>query len=263
MSNLAIKTQISPLLGVVGRSIIESLQTEKITDLFEQDKDRLKREVAEILLKAYNDLNKTFTQKEAQTLLDGVILNCINTYGSLKIGELKYSVEHGIRGEYGEYYGFSVVTIHKFIKAYKDSEDRAEALRKQIQYEDSIKIKPVTEIDKAEIEKEFWENEKIKIVDYQKTKKLYIELPIFHFKMYEEAGLIQLEKGMKAQYFDKAKNVFLKTTDFENKENRLLRTKIYEGVELTLDEKRRLSTIACKLILEDEFLRSDLLTKIK
>jgi hypothetical protein len=81
--------------------------------------------------------------------------------------------------------------------------------------------------------------------------------------MYEESGLIQLEKGMKAQYFDKAKNVFLKTTDFENKENRILRNKIYEGIELTLDEKRRLSTIACKLILEDEFLRNDLLTKIK
>ena len=263
MSNLVIYKDIAPSLGVVGRSIIESVQSEKISDLFEQDKERLKREVLTILKKAYNDLNRLWNEGEATNLLNGVILNCINYYGSLKIGELKYAVEHGLRGEYGDYFGLNVLSIHKFIKAYKESEDRAEALRKQMQYEDSIKVKPISETDKAEIDKEFWENEKIKIAEYQKTKKLHVELPIFHLNIYQEAGLIILEKGMKAQYFDKAKNVFLKTTDFENKENRLLRNKIYEGTEMTKDEIRRLSTIACKLILEDEFLRTDLLTKIK
>lgn len=48
----------------------------------------------------------------------------------ITLQEIRLAFEYGVTGEYGEYFGINFVTLFKFIKAYSESQDRADAIRR-------------------------------------------------------------------------------------------------------------------------------------
>ena len=50
-------------------------------------------------------------------------------FPSVTLQEIRLAFEYGVTGEYGEYFGINFVTLFKFVKAYCESRDRADALR--------------------------------------------------------------------------------------------------------------------------------------
>lgn len=88
-------------------------------------------EMSKVLTKAYIDAGFQLPIKEAMLILAGSVADDLFTYfKTLSIKEAGLAIKNGIRGEYGEFMGINVKTCHQFFKAYQESFNRNEAIRK-------------------------------------------------------------------------------------------------------------------------------------
>jgi len=102
-------------------------------------------ECNKFLVKAYNDAGYGIKDSKDMYIMAESVADDLYTYfKTLSIKEVGLAIKNGIRGEYGEYMGINVKTIHQFCKAYKESFDRNEAIRKSSMKEE-IEIKPTPE----------------------------------------------------------------------------------------------------------------------
>lgn len=139
--------------------------------------------------------------KESMTILSKSVADDLFTYfKTLSIKEAGLAIKNGIRGEYGEFMGINVKTVHQFCKAYQESFNRTEVIRKSKMVEE-IETKPTDQeinaiMDKACIEafREYKTN--WKLIDFGGAK----------FTHLKNKGLITLTPERYAEIFQKAKD---------------------------------------------------------
>ncbi|MBK0378610.1 hypothetical protein [Mucilaginibacter segetis] len=82
------------------------------------------------LAKAFADLNmRDITKHDREYMVNELTDNIIRRYPGIRLSEIPDAIALGIRGEFGEYYGLSVVSIERFIKMYLLSERRLRAVK--------------------------------------------------------------------------------------------------------------------------------------
>ncbi|MDB5137951.1 MAG: hypothetical protein JWP37_4554 [Mucilaginibacter sp.] len=105
-----------------------------------------KRDVFNVVLigvaKSFADLNiKSISLQERDYMVNELTDNIIARHRAIRINEIPDAIARGIRGEYGEFYGLSVVAFERFIARYLLSESRVRAV-KESQQQGAAKAAP-------------------------------------------------------------------------------------------------------------------------
>lgn len=75
--------------------------------------------------KCYADLNfKAISTPDKEYLVNELTNNILNRYPGIRLEEIPNAFQLGIRGEFGEFMGLSVITFENFIKNYLESQHR-------------------------------------------------------------------------------------------------------------------------------------------
>jgi len=249
----------SPTLNKIETAIIQAFQGEKVSEVFKSDEKKLKKEFLQLISELANTLNQSKSGEDKAMLTQGLVLEAINYFPNITIPEVRIALNCGIRGEYGQYFGLSIASFHNFIKSFLAEEKRQVAIKKQFEYEESIKEKPITEEDKQKLDAIFWEREAERLNDFIKTKALHIESPIMHFKIYEDAGKITLSIPEKWRMYNVAERSYeskllaeIADGGFDVKEKRKALQRVKDKA-LTEVDKAAIKSLACYLSLKDHF----------
>ena len=124
---------------------IEMFQSPLARDSEEIEIDKV---VAPALLKANKDLGFTIEEHKLTHLFDGIALEIKKNVPNIRLHEIPIAINKGVLGDYGEFYGLSVVTVLKFLKAHYTSDKRAN-LAKQVKPPEEEKQIPSEEEQKA------------------------------------------------------------------------------------------------------------------
>ncbi len=264
---LALQTPPSPTLNKVETGIIQAFQGEKVIEVFKADEKKLKKEFLILISELSNTLNQSKTDVDKAMLTQGLVLEAINYFPSTTIPEIRLALNNGIRGEYGQYFGLSIASFHNFIKSFLAEEKRQIAIKKQFEYEESLKEKPITEEDKQKLDKLFWDREEERLKDFKKTNTLHIESPIMHFKIYEDAGKINLTTPEKWRRYKVAERSYeskllaeIAAGGVDIKEKRKALQRVKSG-ELNDADKAAIKSLACYLCLKEYFEKEMKLSK--
>lgn len=96
------------------------------------------------LIKANKDLGYAFDEDKLSYTFEGLATEIKKSVPNIRLAEIPIAINKGIMGDYGDYFGFTVVTIIKFLKAHYASGKRAE-IAKQIPREEEEKPIPTKE----------------------------------------------------------------------------------------------------------------------
>lgn len=107
-------------------TLTEIVSSRKIRDTKESITDKLRSVIYSAMFLKGFDLDSKDIAVMSQILEKDIRRSKLQ---NLTMEEVRYAVENGIRGEYGEYYGLNNVTLLNFLKAYSVSEQRAKALK--------------------------------------------------------------------------------------------------------------------------------------
>ena len=257
---LAIKQTLpSPTLNKIETAIIQAFQGEKVSEVFKSDEKKLKKEFLQLISELANTLNQSKSGEDKAMLTQGLVLEAINYFPNITIPEVRIALNCGIRGEYGQYFGLSIASFHNFIKSFLAEEKRQIAIKKQFDYEESLKEKPITEEDKQKLEAIFWEREVQRLNDFKRTKRLEIESPIIHFKIYEDAKKIVISTPEKWRMYQIAERsiesklaaeIAAGGADMKDRKKMLQRIK---DKALNESDKAAIKSLACFLCLEEYF----------
>lgn len=196
-------------------TLTEIVSATKIRNVKESITDKLRSVIyAAMFLKGF-DLSAKDIAAMSQ-ILEKDIRN--SKLQNLTLEEVRYAVENGIKGEYGDYYGLNNVTLLNFLKAYSTSETRAKALQAQ-----NLKQIP----------------QKTTITEHEKTQEM-INRIIEKFNKYKETNRL-MDYGNPSYNF-LAKAGIINYTEEKRKEFKILARKMVtarETLELTNPLKRK------------------------
>ncbi len=114
----------------------------------ESDELEIDKAVLPSLIKANKDLGFTIEESKLSHLFDGIATEIKRNVPNIRLLEIPIAINKGILGDYGEFYGLSVVTVVKFLKAHYESEKRAN-LAKQVKPPEVEREIPSIEEQKA------------------------------------------------------------------------------------------------------------------
>lgn len=114
----------------------------------ESDELEIDKAVLPSLIKANKDLGFTIEESKLSHLFDGIATEIKRNVPNIRLLEIPIAINKGILGDYGEFYGLSVVTVIKFLKAHYESEKRAN-LAKQVKPPEVEKQIPTEEEQRA------------------------------------------------------------------------------------------------------------------
>lgn len=167
--------------------------------------DDISVELSKVITKAYIDAGFQLPGKETMLILSGSVADDLFTYfKTLTLKEAALAIQNGIRGEYGDFMGINVKTCHQFFKAYQDSFNRIEAIRKQ-----SLQNEPEDKLTEAEIFEIMNEACRTSFTKYKETKEL-IDFGGAKFTHLKKLGLINLTPERYTEIFERAKHQVLK-----------------------------------------------------
>lgn len=84
------------------------------------------RTVQSAVARCYADLNQRIPDaQQNEYLLNQLTDNVLQNFPSLRLAEIPLAFAAGIRGQYGEYFGLSVISFEQFLIGYLASEQRA------------------------------------------------------------------------------------------------------------------------------------------
>jgi len=183
------------------------MQAQNSPTILSLQKNEIKAQINGYLMKAFTDAGisingQTSSDKERTILIlsDSVADDLIQYFKTLTIQEIGLAVQNGIRGEYGEFYGINVKTIHQFCKAFRDSFERNETMRKMKQETEPDEQR----LSQAEIDKimvpaclKAFENYKAtgELIDFGGAKFVYLK----------SLGLISLTPERQTEIMEQAK----------------------------------------------------------
>jgi len=179
-------------------AVIDAMQnSEKIYSMSISD---ISVQLSKSLTRAYIDAGFQLPGKETMLILSNSVADDLVTYFKiLTIKEAGLAIQNGIRGEYGEYMGINVKTCHQFFKAYQESFNRTEAIRKQ-----AIKEEPEERLTDAEIFEIMNEACRTSFTKYKESGEL-IDFGGAKFNHLKKIGLISLTPERYDEIFQRAK----------------------------------------------------------
>lgn len=153
------------------------------------------------LVKAFVDAGFTIQGgNHAMTILAESVADDLFTYfKTLSIKEAGLAIKNGIRGEYGEFMGINVKTCHQFFKAYQESFNRTEALRKQ-----AMKDEPEQQPTESEVN-EIMKTACLSAFDKYKSTGELVDFGGSKFTFLKKIGLINLTPERYNEIFEQAK----------------------------------------------------------
>lgn len=188
------------------KSVIEAFKAPLIKNISTYD---LIRHIVNVINKAHVDYGitvkgETFEEQKnhIKVMAKEVMNDLKKRYPTLTVKEFEIAVENGIRKEYGEFFGINVSTINQFIKAYKKSEEREEAIRKLklLRQEQEKEVIPTAE----EIQR-FMNESCLKAFQKYKENGSLIDLGGAKFKHLEALGIINHSLERKKEILAHAK----------------------------------------------------------
>ncbi len=183
-NGLAVQQHAHPLLA-------PQVQQEQKIDVFETVKAAVARSMA--------DLNhRDIAGHDLNYMINELTDNIRSKFPALRCSEIPVAFAEGIRGEYGEFYGLSVVTFEKFIKSYLASDKRAE-LGKSIPLLEAPK--EPSEDDKFKTAKE----NALKAFDQFKKRGDFDTIALPAYSFLDRIKLISFSTKEKLEFMDEAK----------------------------------------------------------
>jgi hypothetical protein len=207
MKQLAQNNSLSPALTAIESEMIIASTSMQIKDL--HDKDCIDR-LNSIIAKAHADCGMDIAKKgelSSMAIALGVLEDAREYFPGVTLDEIAIAVKNGIRKAYGEFYGINVTSIHQFIKAYRISQDRADAIRKQKIYADeqqAIEDNNNRKLSDQEQFKYMAEACQSALETYKTTGKL-IDFGSAKYLFLEQYGLISLTIERKNEIYKRAK----------------------------------------------------------
>lgn len=247
----------SPKLTEVECNFLVATNTPIFVSLLESDKIGTQLQLTDLVSRCLNVLGQTKKAEDISILVLGLCDEVKIYFPNLTAKELELALNLGIRGEYGEFFGFSIQSCHKFIKEYLNGEKRREAILKQREHEAELsRVKTQEEIDK--IETEFWESEEKRVTDFKKTGILKTDSYSTLFKIYENAGKIFVSTPKKWEYYNQAKEIVVKelqdlAIDSLNVKPITKQIERIKSGNMTKEDDAKVVDASCRLIMEQYF----------
>lgn len=198
---------ICPALDNVEKEYVNAMLAVPIPKI---GQDELFRGILQTVNRSYLELGQmpagTTTaerDKSLAAITNLIIIDIKEYFPRLTLEEFNLAVRRGLRFEYGKYYGFNVLTVHKFIESYLACEDREVALSKQQRYlqeardreHDPLTIEQKWEIMKEGIMKQF---------ETYKSTKVLRDFGNASYDFLAKAGFINLTIEEKQKIYKEA-----------------------------------------------------------
>lgn len=150
--------------------------------------------------KAFKDKGQELDQVQSDHIVDNLTESVLKACPYIRIAEIPISIEKGILGDYGDYFGLNIVTFVSFVKKHYESAKRANNA-KQIQVKEKEKPIP-TEI-------EVLERDKILLTQaFEAYKKYgyYVDHGNYIYKVaVKKLNLFELSADKKKDFLEKGK----------------------------------------------------------
>lgn len=174
-----------------------ALKDKRLTEMSEKD---AKMHLAKVVTRSLNDLSHKMTEDDYKTFCNAAYQEVRLIFPQCTAAEFQMLCFNGIRGEYGDTIGISIVNLHKWIKGFLNSEQRQKAKKEMAalqQVEEQVDEEKVRADYIATIRKQF--------DHYKKTGTLNLTFPGVLYDELESQGLIQLTVEAKKVLFAQAK----------------------------------------------------------
>lgn len=197
---------ISPFLTRQELAFVKAAFAPKVSELTPAEAEK---STLECINRAYAELGQLPAGSRAEdrqrslSTMSHLILNDLTLYFPLvTIAEVSQAIKRGIRREFGEYYGFNVISVHGFVDKYLDSEERRAALERQQRHQMA-----------QEATEELSEEAKLKLMEdglkhceetYRKTGRI-IDFGSVNYQMLVDRGKIKLTNEQKREIYEMAK----------------------------------------------------------
>jgi len=234
-----------------------ALKSERLIDLPE---NIAKSKLMDIVSKTEFELGYKSSDAKQMAMTCNLLLEEIKTeFKAIRIDELPIAFKKGARGEYGEFFGLSVVTFNKWLNGYQVSEQRREAL-KSIRDAEPLTVKHPSKAEALKMFLEMWVR---RYTEYKKSGVIKFDTPFRDYRILWENGLINHDQSEREMFIEQAKFEF--TKDFEkNRKGFALTNKVIyfknksiveriDGEDLTVDDEPEIINLACELAIKDYF----------
>lgn len=199
-------------LATINQSPVTlALQSQKVIEMKKQD---AMKQFIDLLSKTYFDAgqvvqgyNVTEQSKYLQAMANALHEEIKDSFPFIRIDELKLAFKHGLRGEYGEYFGLNIKTYNQWIKGWQFDQKRQEAI-KRIKEANEREPDPIMSKEQAELAWKKTIQDQFK--KYKETGFIVISMPFMLFTELENRGVIKITTAEKWQYIEKAKEEFKK-----------------------------------------------------
>ena len=254
---------LCPELTATERQIVLDSKDKKFSEVWLNSKEATEAGIIIFIRECFKDLvQHGVDDKHIQHIAKNLGVEIINnsSFSNLKASEIKTAIRNGIRGEYGDYFGLTIVSINKWLKAFKSDLKRQEAISKQIEYERMLS--EPKELDIEKLNADFWAKEEIRIKKFQQTGEFDVNSPRLHLSIYEDSGKIKLSKDDKWDFYNFALKEYYENLQgkvflpHQREERRLHKEEIqrYDTNELTEQDKANIIQLACANVLKDYYL---------
>lgn len=178
-------------------SIVEAI---KIPTIAEQGGDNIYRTIGTIVARIYALRGTPIGTENLKFVSSELNRSICERFPFLTVQEIGIALDKGVKKDYGDYYGLSVVTFLDWIRAYSKSDEYYEARRIKADRALPEKVPPTPEeIEKHKRDSIVWAfafyRDKKFLIDYQNTCYRYLV----------DNGILKLSEAEKKQIIEEAK----------------------------------------------------------
>lgn len=233
----------------------------KSTRILDMQKQAATERISEMLTQVYYAAGQKLDGKDLSLLTQAVHLEVKNYFNFLRIEELRIALNEGVRGQYGEYFGINIKTIHGWIRSYQVSENRKQKLKELKTQTDDFKH------DLNKVKADYWNYIIESVNRFKNGSKMEITNPLMMFREFWNNGLLKPTKDEVDEFKQRAVYELEKRRDLvkkalspkEYREYHSLSAIIkgFEEDKLTKEQDTIIKSKAAELCLIDYFEKLD------
>jgi len=193
---------ISPYLSREELVFVKLSLAKRVTELTQAEAEKA---ILELMNRGYAELGQTpqgtgpeERQRYMSAMAKLIITDLEFYFPCVTMAEVAMATKNGIRHQYGEYFGFNVISIHGFVEKYLASEEREAALVRQERYRQSqeVPVEPTAEMQKQIIETGLQQC----LETFRKTGRI-IDFGNVNYQLLVDRGLINLTCEQKREIY--------------------------------------------------------------
>lgn len=193
---------ISPYLSREELVFVKLSLAKRVAELTQAEAEKA---ILELMNRAYAELGtvpqgtSSGDRQNYVKAMANLIITDLNFYfPRVTMAEVAQAIKNGIRRQYGDYYGFNVISINGFVEKYLASEERSSALTRQERYRKSLEV---PEEPTAEMQQQIIENGLQQCLEtYRKTHRI-IDFGNVNYQLLVDRGKINLTNEQKKEIY--------------------------------------------------------------